>query len=32
VAGWQPVRTTNRQLERNPEQVVETVAALMGRR
>jgi hypothetical protein len=31
VAGWRPVRTTWRQLERAPEQVVETVAALMDR-
>ncbi len=31
AAGWRPVRTTWRQLERAPEQVVETVAALMDR-
>jgi Protein of unknown function (DUF559) len=29
VARWQPVRTTRRQLERSPEEVVETVLALM---
>ena len=29
VAGWRPVRTTWRQLEQAPQQVVDTVAALM---
>jgi hypothetical protein len=31
VAGWRPVRTTWRQLEQAPQEVVETVAALMDR-
>lgn len=31
VAGWQPVRTTARQLEHHPEQVVATVEVLMRR-